>query len=191
MAPLKANLSIREKQWTSSQINWSSSISSLLNGVNLHKCKTHGLILERKVFRCTQQWDSFYFESINSQMLVDSRRKIKRVFPGSKLKPEPCSLYHRIESTVDQQHLVSVKHSGLSLRQSEVNALRQSCTILHPQGLPFLLGRAWITAGELKAGTCFYLSDTPALCEGWCWEGVEKVVENSTAYKHCQKQWRL
>ena len=89
----------------------------------------------------------------------------------NKLKPEPCSLYHRIESTVDQQHLVSVKHSGLSLRQREVNALRQSCTILHPQSLPFLLGWAWITAGELKAGTCFYLSDTPALWDdagrGW------------------------
>ena len=87
-----------------------------------------------------------------------SRKRSRVGITRNKLKPEPCSLYHRIESTVDQQYLVSVKHSGLSLRQREVNALRQS--------LPFLLGRAWNTAGELKAGTCFYLSDTPALWDG-------------------------
>lgn len=172
MAPLKANLSIRRNNEPVHKSGRSSTSLPYSNGVNLHKYKTHGLILERKgVFRCTQQWDSFYFESINSQMLVDSRKRSRGGIPRNKLKPEPCSLYHRIESTVDQQHLVSVKHSGLSLRQSEVNALRQSCTILHPQSLPFLLGRAWITAGELKAGTCFYLSDTPALWDdagkGW------------------------
>lgn len=143
MAPLKANLSIRRNNEPVHKSGRSSTSLLHSNGVNLINTKQMGLFWRGREFSVVynNEIHSILSPSTPKCWLI-SRKRSRGGIPRNKLKPEPCSLYHRIESTVDQQHLVSVKHSGLSLRQSEVNALRQSCTILHPQSLPFLLGRA-------------------------------------------------
>ena len=179
MAPLKANLSIRRNNEPVHKSGRSSTSLLHSNGLNLHKYKTNGLILERKgVFSCTQQWDWFYFESINSQMLVDEQKKIKRGYSQKQTKtralfPLPQNWKHCGPATPGQcQALRAVPETkGSQCPQAELYNSSSSKPAFSPGTSLNHCRRA--------EGRDLLLLEWYSCSVRWCWEGVEKVVENS------------